>query len=97
MRLIDADEFKKYVSEIFEQNKDLFQTDEYRNFAGAITQGILDDIDKQPTAYNVDKVVEQLEELKDTERDDGVAELITTRVWNRSISKAIEIVKNGLK
>lgn len=97
MRLIDADEFKKYVSEMFEQNKDLFQTDEYRNFAGAITQGILDDIDKQPTAYNVDKIVEQLEELKDTERDDGVAELITTMVWNRSISKAIEIVKKGLE
>lgn len=30
-RLIDADEFKEYVSEGYERNKYLLQTDEYRN------------------------------------------------------------------
>lgn len=81
MRLIDADRLKIVLRIHFGQTG-----------AAAVLPQI---IDAQPTVYDVNKVVEQLEELKDTERDDGVVELITTRVWNRSISKAIEIVKNG--
>ena len=49
----------------------------------------------EPTAYDIDKVVEQLEGLKDTEQDDSVAEFISTRIWNKAISKAIAIVKGG--
>lgn len=47
-------------------------------------------IDKQPTAYNPDKVVEQLEKLKE-ECEDPLQDYDT----NYFIDKAIEIVKGG--
>lgn len=84
-RLIDADEFKEYIVDGFEQSKDLF-TDEHRDFAKVITCGFLKDIDEQPTAYDVDKVVEQLEENYSC--DVGNLKMI-------SVDKAIEIVKGG--
>ena len=58
-RLIDADKFKEYIVDGFEQNKDLF-TDEQRDFVKVVTCGFLKDIDEQPTAYNIDEIVEQL-------------------------------------
>lgn len=47
MRLIDADSLKKFLTKLYE--------------AGAPYDGIIELLDKQPTAYDVDKVVEQLE------------------------------------
>lgn len=47
MRLIDADSFKKFLTKLYE--------------AGAPYDGIIELLDKQPTAYDVDKVVEQLD------------------------------------
>lgn len=47
MRLIDADSFKKFLTKLYE--------------AGAPYDGIIALLDKQPTAYDVDKVVEQLD------------------------------------
>lgn len=85
MRLIDADEFKEYIVDGFEQSKDLF-TDEQRDFVKVITCGFLKDIDEQPTAYDIDKVVEQLEENYSC--DVGNLKMI-------SVDKAIEIVKGG--
>ena len=85
MRLIDADEFKEYIVDGFEQSKDLF-TDEQRDFVKVITCGFLKDIDEQPTAYDIDKVVEQLEENYSC--DVGNLKMI-------SVDKAIEIVKVG--
>ena len=84
-RLIDADKFKEYIVDGFEQNKDLF-TDEQRDFVKVITCGLLQDIDEQQTAYDVDKVVEQLEENYSC--DVGNLKMI-------SVDKAIEILKGG--
>lgn len=83
MRLIDADKFKEYIADGFEQNKDLF-TDEQRDFVKVVTCGFLKDIDEQPTAYNIDEIVEQLEENYSC--DVGNLKMI-------SVDKAIEIVK----
>lgn len=47
MRLIDADSFKKFLTKLYE--------------AGAPYDGIIELLDKQPTAYDVDKVVEELD------------------------------------
>lgn len=47
MRLIDADSLKKFLTKLYE--------------AGAPYDGIIELLDKQPTAYDVDKVVEQLD------------------------------------
>lgn len=85
MRLIDADKLKKDM---------LFQ-----NILGESMQKIIDRyihiVDSQPTAFDVEKVVEQLEKLKDTEQDDSVAEIVSTRIWNKAIQSAISIVKGG--
>ena len=68
MRLIDADKFKEYIVDGFEQNKDLF-TDEQRDFVKVITCGLLKDIDEQPKAFDIDKALKKLytiiEELGD--------------------------------
>ena len=49
MRLIDADAFKKYISEGYYDTVGMFKTDEYRMLAKQITESILSDIDEQPT------------------------------------------------
>ena len=48
-------------------------------------------VNEQPTAYDVDKVVEQLEELKEWEDVDGKA--YYTMSEKQVINKAIKIVK----
>lgn len=42
-----------------------------------------------------DKVVEELEGLKCAAQDDSVAEVISTAIWNKAISKAIWIAKGA--
>lgn len=53
MRLIDVDEFKKFISELPNGENGYSQVYD--------KSSILDFIDDQPTAYDVDKVVERLE------------------------------------
>lgn len=74
MRLIDADSLKKFLTKLYE--------------AGAPYDGIIELLDKQPTAYDVDKVVKELEEL------------LQCSTWNHNSNnidriKAINIVKAG--
>lgn len=78
-RLIYADKLKADLEKAISKNEDMDCLDFLR---------IASVIDKQPTAYDPDKVVEQLEELKrryDIE-DFGIKGIIC---------KAIEIVKGG--
>lgn len=84
MRLIEADELMDFISEHAEQ---IQYAIEHKNME------ILESLIKQiPTAYNVDKVVEQLED-RSKEYNSGVRlhgkpeEIIT--------NEAIEIVKGG--
>ena len=46
-------------------------------------------LDEQPTAYDIDKVVEELEH---TMSNDGLPSEI---IWNNALKMATEIVKNG--
>ena len=55
----------------------------------------LEDFDRQPTAFDNKKVIEKLENLKDIPQDDSVAEIVSTRIWNKAIEKAIKIVEKG--
>lgn len=75
MRLIDADALRWAIRE---------------NAPKAVPLWVYQTIDNQPTAYDIDKVVERLDELrkecKDLLRDYGP---------NYFIDKAIEIVKGG--
>lgn len=73
MRLIDADDLN-------------FQEQHYNK---SQMKAILDFVDAQPTAYDVDKVVEQLEETKAYMLYENMNADVK---W---IDKAIEIVKAG--
>ena len=76
MRLIDADKL-------------LEELRQYHPLS--LSHGILSDIEYFPTAYDVDKVVKQLEELKETIYESyGLGNCAYVAVCN-----AIEIVKRG--
>lgn len=82
MRLIDADALKKNLESVTLSNGTLLNTNT-----------VLLLLDKYPTAYDVDKVVEQLEKEKNPNyREDG--SLMGEREAIE-IDKAIEIVKAG--
>ena len=99
MRLIDADELTDILG--FENTQE--ERDE--NVGEIIT---LDDIDRIPTAYDIEKVVGQLEELRKAEQDrpddcdedgcgDGEQIYDDGRSQGRyeAFGKAIQIVKGG--
>lgn len=77
MKLIDADALKKDLKSVTLSNGTLVNTN-----------AVLYLLEEYPTAYDVDKVVEQLEELK---RRYGIEEFGIKGI----ICKAIEIVKGG--
>ena len=83
MKLIDADELKKELYQQWFMDILLTQRNSEDMFF-ALAQKI----DEQPTAYNVDKVVERLDELEGRYNsvDFGIKGIIC---------KAIEIVKAG--
>ena len=92
MRLIDADEYKDYIVDNLDSYKLL--TGEYRDFARDITRGFLKDIDAQPTAYDIDKIIERLEEKSEIyckeygyPEDENILYL----------PDAVEIVKGGVE
>ena len=65
---------------------------EYREYGEDYdVEQILGDIEDMQTAYDIDKVVEELEKLKDKGSVTKTERLIT----NSCIDKAIEIVKQG--
>ena len=40
-----------------------------------------------------EKILDMLEDTKDIEHDDSVAEVVSTRIWNKAIHRAKQIVK----
>ena len=85
MRLIDAN---KLIEEINNLGWRLYDTLTLKGLSIA-----LETIKEQPTAFDVDKVVKQLEELKEWEDVDGKA--YYTMSEKQVINKAIKIVKRG--
>ena len=81
MRLIDADETIKQYTQIF--------VEKYGVECGEIFQGVLK---QMPTAYNVDKVVEQLGKKQNNKGFGGTIQEI---FYDSGLEDAIEIVKGG--
>ena len=52
-------------------------------------------INDLPVNMNKEKVIQQMEALKDVIQDDSVAEQVSTRIWNKAIQACIQIVKDG--
>lgn len=97
MRMIDADALKENISKWLKPSKP--DETEMIEVADAFVSTMMD-IDEQPTVFDVDKVVEQLEELKmryflaiantgDADKDCAYKNIANT------IDKAIEIVKGS--
>lgn len=84
MRLIDADELKEELSQQWFIDILLTKTN-----SNDMYSALAEKIDSQPTAYDVDKVIEYLEQLRDrfNEKDFAIRGII---------EKAIEIVKGRL-
>lgn len=83
MRLIDADEFKRQIAGM------VIVT----GYSARKANKMCELIDKQSTAYDVDKVVKQLEDEKSHMclLDDEL------EIYKSAINDAIEIVKAGVK
>lgn len=91
MSLIDADALKEYCMRASKSD------DDFRRVSLATLASV---IDAQPTAYDVDKVVEQLEKLKslvpvNRVLDDIVNDKPKELGMLIAYEKAIEIVKEG--
>lgn len=84
-RLIDEDDVKKMISDTFEKEKDVINS-----FWKMGT--LMDKVDEIQTAYDVDVVVEQLEERSE-EYNSGVR--LHGKPEEMLTDEAIEIVKGG--
>ena len=88
MRLIDADKLVDYF---------YYGIDDKPIIDGISDRKIIDIIKNQPTAYHVDKVVEQLEEVKNKDTEIALDEAQKERCfwYAQGMNRAIEIVKGG--
>ena len=88
MRLIDADKLVDYF---------YYGIDDKPIIDGISDRKIIDIIKNQPTAYDVDKVVEQLEEVKNKDTEIALDEAQKERCfwYAQGMNRAIEIVKDG--
>lgn len=95
MRLIDADLLKEKILKWLKPSKP--DETEMIEIADAIVSTMME-IDEQPTAFDVDKVVEQLEKLAD-EANDKILEAGGLRLYydgyEDAMRTAVEIVKGG--
>ena len=99
MRLIDADKLILHLNDYaLQESPSNVESAEDRKISRVVystIQNCMKAAEEQPTVFDVDKVIEQLEELKSVEQDDSVAEIVSTRIWNKAIQKSIGIVKGG--
>lgn len=82
MGLIDADALKKDLKSVTLSNGTLVNTN-----------AVLHLLEKYPTAFDVDKVVEQLEKDKFIDCETVLSDV--HQGYNAGLSRAIEIVKRG--
>ena len=89
MRLIDADELKKalvkHFDACFNENGKLMYSDDIIDLFNLI--------DKQPTAFDVDKAVCQMKRDKITDCETILSDIY--QGYNTGLSRAIDIVKRG--
>ena len=91
MRLIDADALKEYCMRAIKSD------DDFRRVSLATLASV---IDAQPTAYDVDKVVEKLEKrrmdaLRHLRENKGTEFGYASECVYNALNEAVEIVKGG--
>lgn len=78
VRLIDANSFKRFLQALCK--------------AGAPYDDVIKLLDKEPTVYNVDKVLIELDEQTNLH---NISEASDYWTWITAMEKAIDIVKRG--
>lgn len=87
MRLIDTDKLLELIKD--QKEREIGAYAKGINAGLNIVKSIINDETQTPTVYDVDKVVEQLNnEFMVVKTDDEL-------MWNRAMDRAIEIVKAG--
>ena len=89
MRLIDESALKKSIEKWLNPDPNADRMVDLEN----VTVSVMMEIEEQPTAYDVGKVVEQLKEKK--ENVGFVRATMEVSAYLRGINDAIEIVKGG--
>ena len=88
MRLIDADKLYDWVrTECNPYGKPTIDFESGNR--------MLDMIKRSSTAFDKEKVIEELKDAEDIPHDDSMAEITSTRIWNKAIKKSIKIVEKG--
>lgn len=92
MRLIDADNINFHCNYDGDCTGDINDCKECGNYICDFR-----DIQEQPTAYDIDKVVEKLEEVKNKDTEIALDEAQKERCfwYAQGMNRAIEIVKGG--
>jgi len=94
MRLIDADKLILHLNDFMLQQSPIDVQDIESIKVSAVIKDCIKAVDEQPTAYDVDKVLEQLENEKKFWNDATYNKEIGKQKA-RSYAYAIEIVKGG--
>lgn len=92
MRLIDADKLILYLNDFMLQQSPIDVQDIESIKVSAVIKDCIKAVDEQPTAYNVDKVVEQLGKKQNNKGFGGTIQEI---FYDSGLEDAIEIVKGG--
>ena len=98
MRLIDADALLLELELLYDEADAKYHETDFDSFYGggcSMIQEVIKGVEKQPTAFDVDNVVEQLEKDKFIDCETVLSDV--HQGYNAGLSRAIEIVKRGRK
>ena len=98
MRLIDADILLPELELLQDEADAKYHETDFDSFYGggcSMMQEVIKGVEKQPTAFDVDNVVEQLEKDKFIDCETVLSDV--HQGYNAGLSRAIEIVKRGRK
>ena len=92
MRLIDADKLILYLNDFMLQQSPIDVQDIESIKVSAVIKDCIKAVDEQPTAYDGDKVVEQLGKKQNNKGFGGTIQEI---FYDSGLEDAVEIVKGG--
>lgn len=98
MRLIDADALLLELELLQDEADAKYHETDFDSFYGggcSMIQEVIKGVEKQPTTFDVDKVIGQLERDKFIESETILSDI--HQGYNAGLSRAIEIVKQGGK
>lgn len=96
MRLIDADALLLELELLYDEADAKYHETDFDSFYGggcSMIQEVIKGVEKQPIAYDVDKVVNQMEKDKFIDCETILSDV--HQGYNAGLSRAIDIVKGG--